>query len=93
MDGRLRDWHTSDLPLEMRLVLNPEAEHLSRRLSTAWAQFARTGNPSQPGLAWPAYSTSRRSVMSWNVPKSEVVDDPHRDERLAVLEIPSGRLL
>jgi para-nitrobenzyl esterase len=91
--GKLRAWHTSDLPLEMRLVLYPEAEQLSKQLSTAWANFARTGNPSQEGLEWPAYTTSQRAVMMWDAKKSEAVNDPDHDERAAVLEFPSGSLL
>lgn len=31
--GRLRAFHTSELPLAMRLVLNPEAEQLSRQIA------------------------------------------------------------
>jgi para-nitrobenzyl esterase len=91
--GKLRAWHTSDLPLEMRLVLYSEAEQLSKQLSAAWANFARTGNPSQKGLEWPAYSTSQRSVMMWDAKKSAAVNDPDHDERVALLDLPSGGLL
>jgi para-nitrobenzyl esterase len=93
LDGRLRAWHTADLPLEMRLVLHPEAEELSRQLSMAWANFARTGNPSQKGLPWPAYNTSSRPVMMWDAKRSVVVNDPDRDERIALVDYPSGSLL
>ena len=44
--GRLRAFHTAELPLAMRLVAHPESEQLSRQISGAWAAFARTGNPS-----------------------------------------------
>jgi para-nitrobenzyl esterase len=91
--GKLRAWHTSDLPLEMRLVLYPEAEQLSKQLSAAWANFARTGNPSQKGLEWPAYTTSKRSVMMWDAKKSAAVNDPDSHERTALLDLPSGGLL
>jgi para-nitrobenzyl esterase len=91
--GKLGAWHTSDLPLEMRLVLYPEAEQLSRQLSAAWANFARTGNPSQEGLEWPAYTTSQRAVMMWDAKKSAAVNDPDRDERIALQELPAGGLL
>jgi para-nitrobenzyl esterase len=91
--GKLRAWHTSDLPLEMRLVLYPEAEQLSKQLSGAWGNFARTGNPSQKGLEWPAYTISQRSVMMWDAKKSGAVNDPDHDERVALLDFPSGGLL
>ena len=32
----------------------PEAQALAKKMATAWANFARTGNPSQPGLTWAA---------------------------------------
>ncbi len=44
-NGKLRAFHTCDLPLMMRLTLFPESEQLSRQLSAAWAAFARNGNP------------------------------------------------
>ncbi len=93
MDGKLRAFHTSDLPLEMRLVLKPEAERLSKQLSSAWAAFARTGDPSQNGLPWPAYTTSQRVVMMWDATRSEAVSDPDHEERVALQNLPSGALL
>ena len=32
---------------------------LASKISGAWVAFARTGNPSQKGLAWPAYNYSQ----------------------------------
>jgi para-nitrobenzyl esterase len=90
---KIRSFHTCDLPLTMRLVLFPESEQLSRQLSAAWAAFARTGDPSQKGLAWPAYSLARRATMVFDAPKSEVVNDPDKDERLMLRDRPSGRPL
>jgi para-nitrobenzyl esterase len=89
----IKSFHTSDLPLTMRLVLFPEAEHLSRQLSGAWAAFARTGKPSQKGQAWPAYTLAERTTTVFDAPKSEAVSDPDRDERLALRNYPSGNLL
>lgn len=93
-DGhKINSFHTSDLPLTMRLVRFPESEQLSRQLSGAWAAFARTGNPSQKELSWPAYTSERRTTMVFDGPHSGAVDDPHRDERLVLLKFPSGGLL
>jgi para-nitrobenzyl esterase len=90
---KIKSFHTSDLPLTMRLVKFPESEQLSRQLSGAWAAFARTGNPGRKGLAWPAYTLAQRATMIFDGPKSEVANDPDKDERLMVRDRPSGGLL
>jgi para-nitrobenzyl esterase len=92
-DGKIRAFHTADLPLTMRLVLYPEAEQLSRKLSGAWAAFARNGNPSQKELAWPAYTTDQRATLVFDATVSEAVNDPDRDERIMLRDLPSGGLL
>jgi para-nitrobenzyl esterase len=90
---KIKAFHTSDLPLIMRLVRFPESEQLSRQLSGAWAAFARSGNPSQGGLAWPAYTLASRATMVFDGDKSEAIRDPDRDERLMLLDHPSGAAL
>lgn len=79
---KIKAFHTSDLPLTMRLVRFPESEQLSRQLSGAWAAFARSGNPSQKGLAWPAYTLAARTTMVFDGLKSEAINDPDKEERL-----------
>jgi len=91
--GKLRAFHTADLPLEMRLTLYPESEQLSKHLSAAWAAFARTGNPSHRSLAWPAYTLEERATMMFDAKESKAVNDPDRDERLMMRDLPSGGLL
>lgn len=57
---------------------------LQDRMSAAWAAFARTGNPNHKGLAeWPAFDTSQRATMFLDS-ECKVVNDPHREERLAL---------
>jgi para-nitrobenzyl esterase len=47
----------------------PEAFVLSKQISNAWANFARTGNPSHSGLPpWPAYISERRATMYLDAP-------------------------
>jgi para-nitrobenzyl esterase len=87
---KIKSFHTCDLPLTMRLVRYPESEQLSKQLSGAWAAFARTGNPSQKGLKWPAYTLTERATMIFDGPKSEVIKDPDRAERLMVRDRPSS---
>jgi carboxylesterase type B len=44
--------------------VGPEAEHLSAQMMDAWLAFAKTGDPSHPGIGvWPAYSTDKRQTM------------------------------
>jgi para-nitrobenzyl esterase len=83
--GKLRAFHTAELPLAMRLVLNPEAEELSKQLAGAWAGFARSGEPNHSGLPhWEKYSTTRKSTMVFDVGNTVLVDQPAHAE-LALL--------
>ncbi|MBD2705132.1 carboxylesterase/lipase family protein [Spirosoma sp. BT702] len=93
VDGKIRSFHTADLPLTMRLVRYSQAELLSKQLSGAWAAFARTGNPSQKGLVWPSYTLSERTTMIFDLPQSKAIKDPHKAERIMLQDIPSGSLL
>ena len=91
-EGRVRAFHTAELPLVMRLTMYPESEQLSKHLSGAWAAFARSGNPSQNGLAWPAYTASTRSTMIFDASRSEARNDPDRDERIMLNDLPPGSM-
>ena len=87
VDSKIKAFHTAELPLAMRLVRYPESEQVSRQLSAAWAAFARTGNPSNHELPpWPAFDTSTRASMVFDGPRSEVVKDRDREERLMLNE-------
>jgi para-nitrobenzyl esterase len=61
---------------------------LADKISGAWVAFARTGNPGRKGLAWPAYSTTRRATMILD-DKCEVVDDPRKEVRLELASLPA----
>jgi len=63
---------------------------LAEKVSSAWAAFARTGNPNASGLPhWPAYDAKSRATMIFN-DECTVVDDPGRDDRLAITALPSA---
>lgn len=54
-----------DLPgAESFVGKGPEAERLAERTMDAWIAFARSGDPSHPGLGeWPRYDTEKRWTM------------------------------
>jgi para-nitrobenzyl esterase len=55
---------------------SPAAFALSKQISTAWVNFARSGNPNHGGLPhWPAYTTSTRATMYFDT-SCEVRNDP-----------------
>ncbi len=55
---------------------SPQAFALSKQISTAWVNFARTGNPNHSGLAhWPAYTRNTRATMYFDAP-CEIRNDP-----------------
>jgi para-nitrobenzyl esterase len=70
-------------PDTRRLTLGtgPEPKQIATVMSQAWINFARSGNPSQPGLAWPSYDTVSRQTMIFNT-TSHVVSDPDGAARL-----------
>jgi para-nitrobenzyl esterase len=72
VDGRARAFHTSELPFvffnsEKCSAMTgggPEPMALAERVSDAWINFARKGNPSHPGLPpWPAFSKDTNATM------------------------------
>jgi para-nitrobenzyl esterase len=55
---------------------DPGALALSKQMSTAWVNFARSGNPNHSGLPyWPAYAADTRATMCFDA-QSEVRYDP-----------------
>ena len=59
LDGVAGAWHTAELQFcfdntkrcEQGTGNTPEAQALAKKMAASWANFARTGNPSQPGIA------------------------------------------
>lgn len=77
VDGKIKAFHTAELPLALRLVRFPESESMSKQIATAWASFARSGNPK-----WPRYDLKSRATMVFDAPVGKVVNDPGREARL-----------
>ncbi len=71
LDGRIGCPHGMDLPAAFDNTARcdqftgntPEAQHAAKMLSRAIVNFAATGNPSQPALAWPAFDSQRLATM------------------------------
>jgi para-nitrobenzyl esterase len=83
LDGELGAPHTVEIPFvfdntDVPKVMTraPSAAALAQKTSNAWLSFARTGNPSHPGLpAWPAYTAQQRATMVFN-DTCKVLNDP-----------------
>jgi para-nitrobenzyl esterase len=97
-DGKLRAFHTLEIPFVFQNVdvgramtgSGEDRYALEDKISTAWVQFARTGNPNHKGLPkWPEFKEPERATMIFNN-ECRVLNDPNREERLALRAILSG---
>ena len=85
-------WHTAELAFcfdntkrcEQGTGNTPEAQALAKKMATAWSNFARTGNPSQPGLTWDPAEPGRGQTMVWDN-ECSMVDDPESELRKILL--------
>lgn len=91
-EGKLKSFHTLEIPFVLENVDNAKSMTgtgqdrypLEARMSGAWAAFARSGNPNHKGLEhWPAFNLEQRATMIFDN-QCKVVNDPHREERLAL---------
>ncbi len=85
-------WHTAELAFcfdntkrcEQGTGNGPEAQTLAKKVATAWANFARTGNPSQPGLKWEPFEPTRGQTMVFDN-SCRMADDPEGEVRKLLL--------
>jgi para-nitrobenzyl esterase len=91
LDGRPRAFHCSEIPFvfcntdlsAFATGGGHEARTLAAKVSDAWINFARHGDPNHPGLpAWPRYDTAGPVMVFDNT--CEVKNDPDRELRKAV---------
>ena len=85
-------WHTAELAFcfdntkrcEQGTGNTPEAQALARKMATAWVNFARTGNPSQPGLSWTASDPAHCQTMVFDN-TCRMANDPEGELRRILL--------
>ena len=85
-------WHTAELAFcfdntkrcEQGTGNTSEAQALAKKMATAWVNFARKGNPSQPGLTWAPSDATRCQTMVFDN-DCRVVDDPDGELRRILL--------
>jgi para-nitrobenzyl esterase len=66
---------------------DPRGYELAEKMSRAWATFARAGNPNHAGLpCWKPYTLQERATMVFDY-TCLAVNDPRREERLAIQKL------
>jgi para-nitrobenzyl esterase len=92
-------YHTLDIPfvfynMDSGASMTGSAQsryELGHVMSAAWAAFARTGNPNHADMPnWPAFEPSNLPTMVFGE-KVAVVNDPNKEERLALAELRAKR--
>ena len=77
VDGGITAFHTSEIAFVFHNLSVPEVRistgeahagyALQDKVSQAWINFARTGNPSQPGLEWKAFAKDDPQTMVFDI--------------------------
>ena len=92
LDGVPGAWHTAELQFcfdntkrcEQGTGNTLEAQALAKKMASAWATFAATGNPGIPGLKWPATDPETNNTMIWDN-ECRMVADPDGEARKIIL--------
>jgi para-nitrobenzyl esterase len=96
IDGGITSFHCSELAFCFHALGVPQirtptgggpvALALQDKVSQAWINFARTGNPSQPGLEWKPYTKENEEAMVFDSASQTVA---LRDDKLVSLLPPA----
>jgi para-nitrobenzyl esterase len=98
-EGRLKAMHCMEIPFvfdnlaagSVYTGTSPAAQRIADQMSEAWVAFARTGNPNHRGIPqWTAFNANQRPTMVFG-PETRVVNDPGREQRLALKAIRDGQ--
>ena len=91
----MKSFHTLDIPFALSNVdesksmtgTGKDRYALEDKMSAAWANFARSGEPSAKGLPkWPKFDAAARATMILSN-DCRVVNDPHGEERTALASL------
>ena len=94
LDGIHKAFHCSEIPFVFNNIAltehttsgSQEAYALADKVSQAWINFAKTGNPNHKGLPdWPAFNDEKRSTMIFD---NECIVRDNHDRK--ILEIVGG---
>jgi para-nitrobenzyl esterase len=100
INGGVTSFHCSELAFCFHALTVPQikvatgggpiAMALQDKVSQAWINFARTGNPSQPGLEWKRYTNDDPQAMVFDTVSESIA---LRDDKLVSLlpAVPGGR--
>jgi para-nitrobenzyl esterase len=99
VDGGITSFHCSELAFCFHALSVPQVKTptgggsvalaLQDRVSQAWINFAKTGNPGQPGLEWKPYTKDGEEAMVFDTASQTV---PLNDDKLvSLLPAPAGR--
>jgi para-nitrobenzyl esterase len=97
--GKVRAMHGVELPFvfdhvdDAQWMIGDGRDRyaLAGKISGAWAAFAHTGNPNHKGLPpWRPFDANRRTTMLFDN-ECRAEDDPHREERLAIVATQGNR--
>jgi para-nitrobenzyl esterase len=96
INGGTTSFHCSELAFNFHALSVPQihtatgggpvAMALQDKVSQAWINFAKTGNPNQPGLVWKPYTVADPQAMVWDTVSQSVA---LADDKLDAL-LPSG---
>lgn len=92
LDAECGAWHTAELAFffdntrrcEQGTGDTPEARALATKMARAIANFARTGDPNQPGLRWTPTDPTQRQTMVFDN-RSRMENDPEGAARRILL--------
>jgi para-nitrobenzyl esterase len=95
INGGITSFHCAELAFCFHALSVPQiktatgggtvAMALQDKVAQAWVNFAKTGNPTQPGLAWKPYTTQDPQAMVFDTVSESV---PLRDDTLVTLLAP-----
>lgn len=96
VNGGVTPFHTAEIAFAFHALSEPHIRvasgggaaglALQEQVSTAWVNFARTGNPSQAGLVWQPYSVAGRETMVFDTVSGM---RPYNDDALQALLQPA----